>query len=249
MDVYTNYSVYKYTKSELAFLLIKYGALIFVCGFLLFNSVKIGIMLLPCAFIFLINNKKYLKLRRDDLISRQFCDALQFISSSLSTGKTFEGALKDSYQELKLLYGTENEIICTEIKIMITKMSINKSIIEVLSDFAVRVHNADIDNFLAALRMCRIMGGNLNEVVKNTHYIMELKLETKNDIDMIMTEQRLNLKILICIPFILMGILKVTCPEYIKPLYEGSGRIVICTVLCLMVVALFIGRRITRFEF
>lgn len=249
MSAQIDYSKYEYEISEGVYHFIKYSLVIVVCSYLLFNSVTICLMLIPFSIVMMIFKKRVLKERRDELLSRQFCDSLQFISSSISTGNTFEKGLRDSVKELTILYGSEKEMIVIETSIMLRKLAINQSIIEVLQNFANRTENKDIQNFTEAMKLCRVMGGNLNEVVKNTHNVMSMKIETKNDIDLIIAEQKLNIRILIFMPFILLGIMKFTSPQYIEALYIGQGRIVNLLVVGLLCIAFLIGDKITTFEF
>jgi tight adherence protein B len=244
-----DYSVYRYSIRDTMTILLTSGAFLYMVGYLFFKDILISLCIMPLSFIHLRIKRGGAKIKRDMLISRQFCDALQFVSSSLSAGKTIDNAFRDAVKELEMLYGTQDEIIVRELIILVRKLAVNEPLTSALTDFAVRSGNSDILNFKDALRLSRMTGGNIVEVVNNAHTIMALKSESKNDIEMIVAEQKLNFKILMCIPFALIAFMSATCPGYMEPLYSNGGRVVSVIILFLVLLAWVAGNNILKVDF
>ena len=230
----TDYRTYKLSKREILFISLKFNIFMFILGYLFYRSIVISLFFLPCTLIYLRIKKNELKNKRDIVISLQFCDAMQFISSSMSAGKNLEIAFKDSIKELTVLYGSDEEIIIKEIKLIIKKVSVNISLADALEDFSNRTGNTDIESFKDAVKISRISGGNIREIVKNVYYVLSLKKDVRNNIEAIISEQKLNFRILMIIPFVLTAFMSSVCPQYMEPLYTLKGKIVSSVVLLLI---------------
>jgi len=173
---------------------------------------------------------------------------MQFISSSLSAGKNLEMSIMDAVRELAVLYGTEDEIIIRELKLMVKKLAVNVPITEALEDFSSRTGNGDIECFKDAVKIARVSGGNIIEITRNVYYVLSLKKDARSSIEATMTRQKLNLKILMLMPFFLMFFMSFTCPAYIEPLYSPRGNVVSSLVLLMVLLAWAIGRNINKIK-
>jgi len=239
-----DYSKYEMTGKEKAkYILIAYVAL-FGIGYVFFRNIFICVMISMLAFIYPSLKKKDIIKRRKSDLSLQFRDALQSLSASLSAGKSVESAFKSALEDLKMLYPDKNTYIIREFELINRKVDMNETLQSALADFAARADIDDITNFVDVFTICKSTGGNLVEVIKNTSSVINQKIEIKNEIEVIVAEQKFNQKILTVMPFGLLLLIISSSPDYVKPLYSPKGNIVMFIVLSLLALAHFIGEKI-----
>jgi tight adherence protein B len=127
-------------------------------------------------------------------------------------------------------------------------MDMNEPLILALMDFAKRSGIEDIKNFADVFSICKSTGGNLADVVRNTYTIINQKIDIKNEIQVIISEQKLSQKILNFVPFGLLILLSSSSPDYIQPLYSAKGNLVMFAVLLLLGVSNLVSSKITNIE-
>lgn len=240
-----DYSKYSMTTLEKT----KYTAIaalvLFAAGYLFFKNIYICIAISAFS-IFYCRYKKYdLLKKRKNILNLQFKDALYSISSSLSSGKSVESAFKTAVNDLRILYNDENALVIRELELINRRVDMNETIDHALLDFAARAGLDDISSFADVFIICKNTGGNLVEVIKNTANIINQKIEIKNEIQVLISEQKLSHRILSIIPFGLLILLLLTSPDYIKPLYTIKGHLVMLLVLIFLLISYYIGSKIT----
>ena len=240
----TNYKTYNFSKKEIVYYIFSYSLFLFSTGLFFFRNIFFALLSLIFIPFVLKNKRQSLLNKRNKLIQNEFCDALQVISVSLSSGKSINRAFVESVCELELLYGNKNGIIVREFAGISKRLSLNQNLKDALKDLADRTNCDEIQSFTEAEELCRITGGNLIEVVKNTYQTIHQKNEIENDIDVICAEQKLNFKILLVIPFIITFIMTVFSPEYINVIFTADGRIFIIISFIMILFAYFTGSKI-----
>ena len=243
-----NYSQYKFSRTEY----IKYIAIalitIIIIGYLFFKNIYIITLL--CGFSFLypkfITKSKIKK--QKDILTLQFKDALSCISSSLSAGRSLSTAFMDVPDELKVIYPDKNDFIIKEFENIKRKLSLNQSIENIFDDLSSRAEIESVTNFSEILKTCSHSGGNLNEVIKNTSSIIIEKIEIQNEISVLTSEQNLSIKLLTCIPFIIIFLIGSTSSDYIAPLYSPLGNLVMFIVVIIIILSYYISKKIIEIE-
>ncbi|MDP4094489.1 MAG: pilus assembly protein TadB [Bacillota bacterium] len=243
-----NYNEYNFSKIERLKIISISCALLFLTAYLFFRNIYFCLFL--CTFSALAPRfvKRNLIEKRRQKLCVQFKDALYAVSSSLSAGKSAEGAFRDAVNDLRILYPDENCYIIKELELINRKIGMNEPISAVLGEFAARTDIEDIRNFSDVFAICKNTGGNLSEVVKSTYNVINQKLEVKSEIKVIISEQKLSQKVLNIVPFGLLLLLSSSSPDYVEPLYSPKGHLIMLIVLIFLVVAYLIGSKITDIE-
>lgn len=170
-------------------------------GYLFFQNIIISILLCGFSLFYPGMKRKSLIKKRKHILNMQFKDALYSLSSSLSAGRAVEGAFKAILGDMKILYPDENTFITNEFELINRKVENNDTIESALQEFAARADIDDITNFVDVFVICKNTGGNLIEVIKNTSNIINQKIEIRNEIDLMIAEQKYSQKILSIMPF------------------------------------------------
>jgi tight adherence protein B len=210
-------------------------------GFLFFRDIYFCVFLCALAPVYPGIRKRQLIKKRKYELYMQFKDLLHSVSSSLSAGRSVEGAFRSSIYDMEIIYNKKDCPIINELHVIIRKLDNNQTIDSALFDFADRSGSEDIHNFAEVLAICRNTGGNLVEVVRNTASVICQKMDIRSEIDIQAAERKLSQKILSIMPVILLLVISFGSPDYIGPLYSSDGHVVMVFVLALIALAWYIG--------
>lgn len=231
---------------------IRYMLMAAVCllciGYIFFRSVPLCVFLSLLSLLYPRIKKRKLIQARKQALHLQFRDAIQAVSSSLTAGKSAESAFKSALTDLEMLYPEGDAYIIREFEYIQRGLEMNERLETLLGDLAERADIEDIRSFVEVFSLCRSTGGNLVEVIRNTTHIIHQKIEVKNDIDVIVAQQRLSQKILNFMPFGLTILISFTSPDYIRPLYTPVGHMIMFIVLAILILSFYIGTRIMDIE-
>ena len=243
-----NYCEYEFSRSEYTKYVVFAFCIIVATGYLFFKNLYIIAVICGFSLIYpkLILKSKIKK--QKDILTLQFKEALLCISSSLSAGRSLITAFTDVPSELSIIYPDKNDFIIQEFENVKRKISLNQTIEYIFDDFASRADIESVTNFSEILKICGHTGGNLNEVIKNTTSIIIEKIEIQNEINVLTSEQKLSIKLLTCIPFVIIFLISSTSSDYIAPLYSPLGNLVMFTVGLIILFSYYIGKKVIEIE-
>lgn len=244
-----DYDIYTMAKKEVIIYILIATIFVFTVTFIFYRSYIISVVFVPLSLLYPgIKTKEIIKKRKNNL-NLQFKEALYALSSSLSSGKSIEMAFKDSLNDLFILYPDPNTYIIREFQYIIRRIDMNETIEKVLSDFADRAHLEDISNFVDVLITSKRMGGNIVEILKNTSNVIADKIHIKNDIDIMLSEKKLEQRLLNIIPIGLVLLLSLNAKDYMELVFETIlGRVMMTISIILLGIAYFISRKIMDIE-
>ncbi len=244
-----DYDIYFMSRKEKLICILTAGIVIFTAGYIFYRSIVLSLLLTPAALIYpKIRTRELIKKRKDEL-ALQFREALYSIAASLSAGKAVEAALKDAEQELAIQYTDADTYILTELRQINRRIAVNETIEEAMAEFALRSHLEDIMNFTDVFVICKRTGGNLVQVVKNASEIISEKIDVKQEINVLLTEKRLEYKVLNLIPVFIVLMLSTSAEEFMLPVFtEPLGRAAMTIALLLFILAYFISGKIMNIE-
>lgn len=244
-----DYNIYRMTFKEKLACILTAGIVIYTAGYVFYRSTILSLLLIPFAFIYpRIKTKDIIDKRKIEL-NLQFREALYSLASSLSAGKSIEIAFKDAQKELSIQYPNADAYIIIELEQINKRVEMNETIEGALADFASRSHMEDIMNFTDVFSICKRTGGNLVQVVKNSAEIISEKIDVKQEINILLTEKRLEHKLLNLMPVLIVLMLSSSAEEFMAPVFsEPIGRIAMTFSLMLFAAAYFISRKIMNIE-
>lgn len=118
-----------------------------------------------------------------------------------------------------------------------------------LEDFGKRSGVMDIVSFAEVFRICYRKGGNIQDVIQNTHAILTQKMEIKEDIETVVTSNRTELNLMVFMPIFLVGMIKMMSPDFAANFVTPSGIGATTIALVFFVVAYIIGQKILTIKF
>lgn len=221
------------------------GCLIFaVVLYLFYRSVIVLIFLIPFFFVF----RKYVKKEEDrkykEKLRLQFKDALVSISAALRAGYSIENSLKESYEEMKMMYGQQAPICC-ELRKMIHRNELGVPCEMLFAQLAEDSRLAEISTFAAVFGVANKTGGDMVEIIRKSASDIASKIDTLNEISVLITAKRFEQNIMNVVPMAIIVYVSLTSGGLLDRLYGNALGIAVMTA-CLGVYgfAFFLSRKI-----
>lgn len=195
-------------------------------------------------------HKKQVIKKRKNMLLLQFKDMLYSLSSAVSAGNSVEKALRVVLEDMEQQYSDPNVFIIRELELMVNRLSMNKTVEDVIGDFAARSHIEDIQTFSNIFEIAKRTGGNLIEIIRNTTQIIADKIETKTEIDTMISGQKMEQKVLTVLPVGLVFFLTKTGGGFMDPMFTTPiGRIIATVSLAIILIGTFWSKKIADIEF
>ena len=222
--------------------------MIAMISYLFYENLVLSIFFSPYIHFYIKQKSKEIDRKRKSNLNNQFKDGMIAVSFALNVGYSIENSFREALGELVLLYGKDSMIV-REFKTIIHRISINENIEDVLDDFARRSEVEDILYFAEVFRYAKRSGGDLIAIIKNTAKTISDKSEVTREINTIISGKQMEQRVMSVIPFGIIMYLKLTSPEFMKPMYHNFTGMVIMTIcLGMYVVSNTLAKRIIRIE-
>lgn len=180
--------------------------------------------------------------RRNEL-NHQFRDMLEALTTSLGAGKNVNDSFFAVYEDMKVQYDSDAYIL-KELEVIISGIHNNVAIEDVLQDFGDRSDIDDIKSFANVFKISYRKGGNIKDIIRNTHNILSDKMEIAEDIETLVTSNKMEQNIMIIMPIALIGVIKMMSPEFAANFVTPTGIISTTVSIVIFVVAYFIGKAV-----
>lgn len=245
----TRYNEYTMSLKAKIIHVILAGSILFLIGYVFYHHLFISLLLALLGFFSPKLRIKSLIHKRKSQLNLQFKQALYSISSSLSAGKSVENSFREASQDLRFLYPNPRTDMIQELDLISRKIENGVNIEQALLDLAERSDIEDIKNFAEVFSTCKRTGGDLVEVVRRTSEIIGEKLEIQQEIQVLVAQKRLESRILVIAPFLIVAVLGIGSPDYMQPLYqEPIGFVVMTVALALNIVSFLWVSRIMNIK-
>ena len=240
-----DYDYYAMTGKEKAFHLLVGSLFIFLVGFVFYRSLFISSVLCPLSFFYPRIKTTTIITKRKTMLNFQFRDLLYSLSSSVSAGKSIERAFIDAAKDLLVIYPDPEAYINMEVGYILRKLEMNQTVEVALSNLSKRAHLEDMDDFVDVFQTCKRAGGNLMEVIQNTSKIISSKIETKEEINTMISAKKFEQKVLTLMPVFMILLLSISASDYISPVFTTlGGRLIMTITIILLILAYFISKKI-----
>lgn len=216
--------------------------------YLFYRSFWVMPLILPGMVVYRKIRKKELQQIRTDVLGRQFRDMLESLAASLRVGYSMENALKECVGEMELMYGVHSEI-CEELAVMLNQFHLGMSAEDVFRDFAGRSRAEDIATFAAVYSIAKQAGGDMVEIIRRTSDSIAGRIETRNEIAVLISSRKLEQTIMTLIPAGMIVYIDLTSGGLLDPLYGNPVGILIMTVcLAVYILAMLLGKKLVQID-
>lgn len=211
-----------------------------VITYVLNTVIMVGVGALA-ARLFVPIRREQLRVARQNKLKSQFRDMLEAISTSLNAGKNVPESFAAVYADLKNQY-EEGAYILNELYVINAGLSNGITIEELLDDFGKRSGCDDIQDFASVFEICYRKGGNIRDTIRNTYDILSDKMAITEEIETIVTGSKSEQSLMLVMPVLLIGMIKIGSPEFAANFVTPSGLAATTIAMVMFVVSYFIGR-------
>lgn len=215
-----------------------------ITAYLFYENLLALILLSPLGILCAKRQLSAIRQRKVYELRTQFKDAMMAVSFSLNVGYSLENSFSEALHELRTLYSSDSMIV-KEFSIIVNRIGRNEKLENVLYDFAQKSEIDDIRYFAEVFKYARTSGGDMISIIKNTVRTISEKIETENEIQVVISAKKMEQKIMSVVPFIIIGYLKLTSADFIAKLYNNiAGVLVMSVCLILYIAAVGLSKKI-----
>lgn len=221
-----------------------------VLGFawLFYDSFAAALLLLPLIWIWHRERAEVRRKKKEEQFRKQFREWILLLASSLSAGYSVENAFRQSYRELKLMFPRGGPMP-DELRNMLAKAENNQGPEILLDELAEKYPLQEVQGFAEVFRTARNSGGSLNTIIRNTASQMAEVMDTRREIDTMLSARVYEQKIMTAMPAAVLLYIRIGSGEFLEGLYHnpaGAGIMTLC--LSIYLSACLLGKRMVQFE-
>jgi tight adherence protein B len=181
------------------------------------SALVLGLLFASMPY-FYVRSKRKARLRE---VEAQFPDALDFLSRSMRAGHAFSVSLE-------MLADQSADPLATEIRRVFNEQNLGATVDTALKNLALRVPLIDVGFFVSAVMLQKETGGNLSEILTKLAYVIRERFRLRGRVRAVSSHGRLTGLILTVMPVVLILLLTVVNPGYLKLLVKDpDGRMMI----------------------
>jgi len=236
------------TRAEYARMILQGILLIGFVSYLFYGTVLVAILISPYLIRYFKDweTKKINKKKQQFQI--QFKESIQSISAALNVGYSVENALRETWNDLKLLYRKEEPIL-REFQYMIRQLDMNIPVESVLQEFAGRIEDEEVWMFVNVFSIAKRSGGDMIQIIRNAVNQISEKIDVKREIETMMAAKKFEFQIMSMVPFAMISYMKISFSSFMNVLYGNLlGVVVMSVCLAVYAAAYEIGKRMVEIE-
>ena len=186
--------------------------------------------------------------KKEEEFREQFKDSIEEVAAALKTGHSVENAIREVQKDMASLYEKDSRIR-KEYDRMCHQMDMKMPVEAVLSEFAERTGQEDVEDFVNVFAAAKRSGGDSISIIRSAVRIISEKIETEKEIQTMIASEKLEFNIMCAVPFAIILYMKLTFSEFLGVLYGNrAGAAVMTVCVCVYMAAYSLGRKIIRVE-
>jgi tight adherence protein B len=231
----TEYHIYALSPWQRIVVILLGCSFTFTIVWLMYRHIGIALVLTPLGLLYPRHYAKVLRNKRRDKLRLEFKEALHALSSLLSAGRSVENAFSSLENDLILLIGDSHSDLMLELRAITNRLHNGEPLEVSLQDFAKRSNLDEVRNFADVITICKRAGGDLVEVVRRTSQLISEKLEVELEVAVLVSQKKFEARIMMGMPFAFVGVLGFIASDYMRPLHQGMGMVLLTVCLLLLV--------------
>lgn len=218
---------------------------IMVMGVLFFNQWVIVIGLCALGIAGIPSIKRYMKRKEDERLEEDFKQMLSQLGAYISLGHSMDNGLKEIFDEWK--QSNDYHAFKSVLQRIIISREMNVSLDEIFAQIACDYPMESIVQFSNIVTLTIKKGGTLQGIIESTMQRIEEKEEVENELDVLITQKRYELLILLSMVPLMIIYLRWANESFRTVMYHNiRGQLMMGICLGLYVSSGLIGYRIVN---
>lgn len=216
--------------------------------YLFYESFLPAPFLIPAWILYIRDWAEDKARKKEQQFRSQFRDSIQALSAALKAGYSMENAIRETKKDIRPMYGKETRIV-KEYERMTVRLNMNGTAAQALNEFAERVRQEDVENFVNVFAASKISGGDSISIIRSAVNTISEKIETEKEIDTLLASKKMEFEIMCAVPFIIILYMKITFGDFLQALYGNLvGTVVMSICLAVYMGAYRFGRKLIRID-
>jgi tight adherence protein B len=196
----------------------------------------LGGLMLPFVYASFRRQKRFQK------FEELFPEAIDTLARAVRAGHAFTTALE-------LIASEMSEPVSGEFRKLFEEQKFGLPVRDALLNLAERIPIVDVKFFVTAVMLQRETGGNLAEILDNLSYVIRERFKIQRQVRVYTAQGRLTMLLLMALPPIIVLIMEVMNPDFIKPLFSDPiGHMLIVVGVILQTIGFFLIRKIIQIQ-
>jgi tight adherence protein B len=171
-----------------------------------------------------------------------FPEAIDLMVRALRSGLPVSEAIIDAGREIP-------DPVGCELRLVESGMRLGRDLEALLWDIAKRIDATEFRFFIIAMSVHRETGGNLAETLANLADALRRRRQMRAKVRAMSSETRATTMILGGLPIVVIGLLALTSPDYLRPLfYDKRGYFLDALAIGMLITGISVMNRMAKFE-
>lgn len=188
------------------------------------------IITLPAAYYLVFLTKETETIGRIRIEREQFKECIHSVAASLRAGYAPVGAFAESRKDMVMMYGTDSDIVKRLDGIQIGLRN-NRSLEELLLQWGSDSEAEEVSEFAEVFAIAKRSGGSVLGVIESSSLMIQNRMEAEREIETLLSNKRMEQKIMSAMPFLLVLYLQLGNPGYFDVLYGNAFGIAVMTIM------------------
>lgn len=227
---------------------VKIIVLMLLISYIFFNNILLFFLVIPFAYILARGDVITYIEREKGKVREDFKEYIEFLSGNLNAGYSLENAMLKARDDLKKMHTgrTRLDECLTHIA---GKMSYNQKAEELLLWMGEETEIDEIKEFANLIVTAKKYGGNMVKLIRMASKNLNEKCVVSLEIETMIAAKKFEGMIMLISPFAIVGYMRFTNGEYISSIYDNAfGRVVMVVGLISVTIANALIQKITRIE-
>src|SRR5882724_7955688 len=215
-----------------------FGVIFMIAG----GSVLFGWAGLVLGFFIPYAYAAHRRAKRFQRFEEKFPEAIDTLARAVRAGHAFTTALEMIANEIA-------EPVAGEFRQLFEEQKFGLPVRDALLNLADRIPLVDVKFFVTAVMLQRETGGNLAEILDNLSYMIRERFKILRQVRVHTAQGRLTMGLLMGMPPIIVTVMMVLNPMFIKPLFSDPiGHTLLVAGITLQTVGYFVIRKIIKIQ-
>ena len=218
------------------------GVVATIAAYVLSKRVEVAWVALLLGFLLPYSYASFRRNQRFEKFEELFPEAIDTLARAVRAGHAFTTALEMITAEVA-------EPVSGEFRQLYEEQKFGMPVRDALINLTERVPLVDVKFFVTAVMLQRETGGNLAEILDNLSYVIRERFKIQRQVRVYTAQGRLTMALLMAMPPIIVTIMLVLNPSFIRPLFaDPIGHTLLVAGIILQTIGYFVIRKIIRIQ-
>ena len=213
-----------------------------VVAYALSKRVEVAWVALLVGFLLPYSYASFRRNQRFEKFEELFPEAIDTLARAVRAGHAFTTALEMITNEV-------GEPVSGEFRQLYEEQKFGMPVRDALINLTERMPLVDVKFFVTAVMLQRETGGNMAEILDNLSYVIRERFKIQRQVRVYTAQGRLTMALLMGMPPIIVTVMIVLNPSFIRPLFSDPiGHTLLVVGIVLQTVGYFVIRKIIRIQ-